>query len=999
MHPNQYGINILNLLTIKIKLLLFLLLFPTFVSASQKIPLALDKYFAQTWDTRDGLPHNTINALAQSADGYLWIGTWEGLARFNGREFKIFIRGSATGLPDSAVKSLTSGANGDLLIAGARGGLSERKKRAWQPRKGAATLINHAIYDNEQGIWLGLEEKGLVFRDNQAEQDKTIIADVRVFKIAQARDNTLWLATNKGLYSVINKNEVTHYDSGMGLPDTPVYTVMITKQQQLIVGTEHGVFTLVNNHFISLDPRLNTEAVQSLLQDSNDDIWVGTTNNGLYRLSDNGLEKLDDNKGLPNNRIVSMVEDKEHSIWVGTNAGLFRLREAPFITLTTEQGLAGDYVRSVLSHSDGSLLVGSSKGLSKISGNQVKTIDLGENEKSISVLSLAEGINGDVLVGSYTQGVFKLVNNKLVPDKNINSRLESNEVRSILVDSEGNTWVGTTAGIVKFLKTGEVQYINQQSGLPANFIMALAEDDLGQVWIGTGVGVASYRAGVLKTYPLTDSFDAEYAFGFHIEPDAVWMATDRGILRIDLATSQIDGITRENGLPIDKFFQIVVDNYGAFWLTSNRGVIKIAGQEIDNILTGKANIVDYQIFKEGAGLLSSQANGGSTPAATLHNDGTIWLATAKGVSQVSQHRLNRMAEQQLPVTIEQFIVDGNNFPIPEDDNITLPAGATHLAVYYAGLGFLNSDRIQYQTQLIGFNSDWLDKKHQTYTEFTNLSPGQYTFQMRAKYPDGKWHEQVASLTFNIEYYYWQTRVFKLAMIIIFALMLYTAYRYRLIKIELNAERLEQLIAKQTIELKQQAKLFAHQATHDQLTGLPNRRAFDNWCESDFTQAKVSEKGLSLVIIDIDYFKRVNDGYSHLVGDKVIQTIAEILSQHFSQHKLDIKCARWGGEEFTLLIPTIKEQAVEICEEVRIVVQNYDFHSIAHGLNITISIGLTDNIEAGEYDKAITLADKALYFAKHNGRNQVIVYSPQVSSKDRVIESSSHMERRKTEYST
>ena len=983
MSPIKYtplisGINILNLSMILIKLLLFLLLIPSFVSASQKTPLSLDKYFAQTWDTRDGLPHNAINALAQSEDGYLWIGTWEGLARFNGREFKVFLRGSATGLPDSAVKSLTARANGDLLIAGARGGLSELKNRTWQPRLDASTLINHAIYDNEQGIWLGLEEKGLVYRDNKTEQESTIIADVRVFKIAKALDNTIWLATNKGLYSVINKNEVTHYDSGMGLPDTPVYTVMITKQQQLIIGTENGVFTFEDNHFISLDPRLSTEAVMSLLQDSNNDIWIGTTNNGLYRLSDSGLEKLDDNKGLPNNRIVSMVEDKEQSIWIGTSAGLFRLREAPFITLTTEQGLTGNYVRSVLSHSDGSLWVGSSKGLSKISGNKINTIKLRGNERSISVLSLAEGINGDVLVGSYTQGVFNVVNNKLVPNKTINNRIDSKEVRSILVDSKGDTWVGTTAGIAKFFKTGEVKYINQQSGLPANFIMALAEDDSGQVWIGTGVGVASYRAGVLKTYPLANTFDAEYAFGFHIEPDAVWMATDRGILRIDLATSKISGITRENGLPIDKFFQIVVDEYGAFWLTSNRGVIKIAGQEIDNILTGKAKTIDYQIFKEGSGLLSSQANGGSTPAATLHNDGTIWLATAKGVSQVSQHRLNRIAEQQLPVTIEQLIVDGSNFPIPEGNNITLPAGATHLAIYYAGLGFLNSERIQYQTQLIGFDKDWLDKKHQTYTEFTNLSPGQYTFQMRAKYPDGKWHEQVASLTFNIEYYYWQTRIFKLAMMMIFALVLYTAYRYRLIKIQLNEERLEQLIAKQTIELKQQAKLFAHQATHDQLTGLPNRRAFDSWCESDFALAKASEKVISLAIIDIDYFKQVNDGYSHMVGDKVIKTIAEILSQHFSQHKLGIKCARWGGEEFTLLIPTNKEQAADICEEVRIIVQRNNFHSIAPGLSITISIGLTDNIEASGYDKVITLADEALYCAKNNGRNQVIMYSPQVS---------------------
>lgn len=933
--------------------------------------LPLSDYYTQTWTTHDGLPHNGINAISQTSDGYLWIGTWEGLARFNGREFKVFTRGSKIGLPDSAIKSLTSTQEGKLLVAGARGGLSERSNQQWSPKPSAPTMINHAIYDSNKNLWLALEGKGLIYRNNVNQQDTIIINNIRAYKIVQDNEGTIWVATNKGLFSVKNKTLVRHFGKHYGLPQTPANTVLLTKEKQLIVGTQQGAYKLVNGFFQPLHAQLANERISSLLQDAHNNIWLGTDNHGIFRLNKNNVEQLDDHHGLPNNKISSLYQDKEQSIWVGTSSGLFRLREAPFITLTTEQGLSGNYIRSVLSHSNGSLWVGNSKGLNKIENDLISTIKVTHSNENISVLSLAETPEKQVLVGTYNRGLYIVTNNELHKLMTTENGLPSNEIRSILVDSTKNLWLGTSSGLVKVSPDHNIEVFNKQSGLPASFIMALVEDSLGRIWVGTGDGIASYDKGSIQTYRLNDKFDAEYAFGFHIEKNSLWMATDRGLIHIDLTTNEMSAVTKENGLPVDKIFQVVIDNNNTFWLTSNRGVISITREQINNVIQGKSKSIDYNLFAEGVGLLTSQANGGSTPAATLHHDGSVWIATAKGVSHINHERLQRMTETTMPVAIEQLNVDGKSYTILP--KVKLPEGASRITIHYAGLGYLMAKHIEYQTQLIGFDQQWQNKNNQTFTEFTNLAPGTYTFQMRAKYPNGHWQENIATISFTITPFYWQTTFFKFFIALIFCFALFTIYRYRMITIEHSQIKLKKLVAQQTIELQKQTELFSYQANHDQLTGLFNRRAFDAWCNSDFKKAKLNNHPLTIAILDIDHFKKVNDEYSHLIGDQVIKSIANILDKLIQDSSPQAKLARWGGEEFTILINSDEKKAYDFCELLRITIKNYDFSDIADALNITISVGLTDNSEVTEYDKMISRADQALYFAKHNGRNQVKIY--------------------------
>ncbi|GAA6174065.1 diguanylate cyclase [Colwellia sp. KU-HH00111] len=945
--------------------------------------LPLSDYFTQTWNTHDGLPHNGINAISQSRDGYLWIGTWEGLARFNGREFKVFSRGSKVGLPDAVIKSLTATTDGKLLVAGARGGLSERLDNQWSPQPSASTMINHAIYDTKGDLWLALEGKGLIYRNRDSQQNTLIINNLRAYKIVEDNNQTIWVATNKGLYSVKNKTLVRHIDQTLGLPTTMSHTVLFTKEKTLIVGTQQGAYQLINGFFYPLHPQLSNKSITSLLQDSNNNIWIGTNGHGIFRLTGNQLEHLDDSSGLPNNNITSLYQDNELSIWVGTSSGLFRLREAPFITLTTKQGLAGNYIRSVLSHSNGSLWIGSSKGLNVLSKNNISPITNGASNAKVSVLSLAETPENQVLVGTYAQGLFIVQNNQLRASMTTKDGLPSNEIRSILVDSNDNLWLGTASGLVKKSPGGTLTLFNQQNGLPANFIMTLAEDSIGTIWIGTGNGIASYHKGTLQTYRLNEQFDAEYAFGFHVESNSLWMATDRGLIHLDLDTNNMNAVTKENGLPVDKIFQIVVDNNNTFWLTSNQGVISITRNQISNVIEGKATRVNYKLFAEGVGLLSSQANGGSTPAATLHQDGSVWIATAKGVSHINHQRLQRTAETKIPVVIEQLNVDGQLYPIT--GQVELPQGSSRITLQYAGLGYLMAEHIEYQTQLVGFDKQWQNNNNQGYTEFTNLEPGSYTFQMRAKYPNGQWQADIAEVSFTILPFYWQTTLFKVFIMAVLSIVLYSIYHYRMLAIERIQKQLKKQVHQQTIKLQKQTELFAYQANHDQLTGLFNRRAFDSWCNKDFKQAKSSKQAITIAILDIDHFKSVNDKYSHIVGDMIIKDVATILQKLVQECSYQAKLARWGGEEFTLLLYCDQTKAYDFCELLRTTVKNHIFAEVNDNLNITVSIGLTDNSKVEGYDKMISYADQALYFAKHHGRNQVKIYQSNDGDSNKIVD--------------
>jgi diguanylate cyclase (GGDEF)-like protein len=971
--------------------LLFLLLSTSF--SCQASPTRLADYFQESWTTRDGLPHNTINSINQSEDGYLWLATWEGAARFNGREFEVFGRGDRTGLPDSGIRSLNKDQAGNLLLAGSRGGVSRRAVTGWQSWPEFNVLLNAVAEDSHGNLWLASEGQGLFLQapDGSRQQFTTaqgLPSDV-VHSLLPDASGRLWIGTGRGLVwldTATNKPDIHHCT---GLPAVPVFA-LAKYRDSLVVGTERGLFRYANDIAALLSDALNNMPVSALLV-QDEQIWIGTTDRGLLRYSELGLETLSMTGGLPNNRILSLYLDREKSVWVGTNGGLFRLRDAPFVTYTTDQGLAGDYVRAVMPHSDGSIWLGTSQGISRYSAKGMERIDISAASRGQSVLSLVEAPDGAVWIGTYTDGVLRFEHGRITTKYNRAAGLFANEIRALALDDEGGLWVGGGQGL-NFVSKAGIKSFGKAEGLPTPFVMALYLHTDGRLFIGTGGGVAVRQPdGNISKVDFSALDGAEYAFGFLADPiaDILWMTTDRGLVAYDLSTGELTLLGRKLGVPFDKVFQTVVDKEHNLWLSSNRGILRLKRQQVEQALAGNRSGLDFELYGESDGMQSAQANGGSMQAAALALDGSIWFATSKGASMVQPSALPRFASNTPPVVIEGLKVDGVTVSLRQ--GLKLPAGSSRLELQFAGLGFIMPQRIQYSTKLKGFDAAWVSRGGNNTAEYTNLPPGEYHFAVKAAYPQGEWSEQQAQFHFVILPYFWQRPVFWLSFTAFNIALAGFLLRLRLLTVKRREHLLRQQVAEKTVELqqqadylrsvdkerselllqiKQQAQEFEQQARLDTLTGLPNRRAFDEALARECARARRSERPLCLVLLDIDHFKQVNDIYNHTIGDEVLKRVASAIS---SLCREEDSVARWGGEEFALLLPNTNIRvAQEICERLRKAIMQIDCSAIAADLTITASLGIAEFSAEMPHDKLLTRSDGALYQAKQAGRNRVAV---------------------------
>jgi len=956
---------------------LFVLTMAVSVSADfDDLPLA--ELHRQTWTTRDGIPHNTVNAIAQTPDGYLWLATWEGVARFNGHRFRVYERSPETGLPDSGVLSLSLDGQGQLVVAGARGGVVITDGQQWLPleRAHGQAMITHARMARHDQLWLATQGGGVLHRrlgpDLETIEETRLLPDASAYWIAPDADGRVWVATSRGLLRVSGDESVL-FDAEHGLPPVPVLSILHGSGTDMLVGTENGLYQrqAEARSFQPLDLAFQDMAISTLLRDKGGAIWVGTVAHGLFRIAADGrINRLGTADGLPNNRVLALHEDFEGSLWVGTNGGLFRLREAPFVTYTRRQGLAGNFVRVVMPHSDGSLWVGTSEGVSRLFDGRIEPVTIDGSELTLSTLSLAELANGDVLIGTHSDGVLRWRDGRLLGVYDRSSGLPSNDIRIMVQDSRERIWIGTAGGLVRMDDDG-LRVFTPEDGLPGNFIIALHEDSEGRVWVGTGFGLAGSLGERFEAISLLHLDEAMYVYGIHTDPqrDSLWLATDRGLIRFDPASGDMTIVGRVAGLPIDKLFQAVQDQRGGMWLTSNRGILRIDRENAHAFADGRADAVDYELYAEGDGMVSAQANGGAGPAAAWHA-GRIWIATAAGVAAVDPDFLTRYEDSALPVSIERFEVDGRSIPLVAR-GFELQPGTSRIAIGYAGLGFVMPQRIQYRTRLDGFDDDWVFRSSQSIAEYTNLGPGTYTFRVSAAYPSGSWNDSEASIRFSIAPLPWQQPWFWIGVALAGLVMLAALIQLRMRQLQRRARVLHDQVNEKTRELKHQAQAFERQARVDELTGLANRRAFDEWLADAFDRTRKSGKTLCVVVMDLDHFKQVNDRFDHTVGDEVMRIVANVLRDHIRQGD---QAARWGGEEFTLTFPDCHSaRAARICERIRQAIEAVDLSGTASDLRITASFGISDSSHAETYTELVRQADQALYKAKEQGRNRVVQY--------------------------
>ena len=925
---------------------------------------SINDYFMESWTSDDGLPHNSVNAIAQTDDGYLWFATWEGVARFNGLKFELYGRSPKTGIIDAGTRALVADDNNRLWVGGARGGLTLRQGYDWYPQPPAPSLVNHILIDQDSNQWIAVEGKGVYLRLNNTEQADQLILDKSASRIVQSARYGIVAVANDGIYQLTS-------EGAQALPVPEVlkgayfYYVSVSVTGDLLVGSSQGAWRYRNGEFSPLSNQLQQTSVTVVQERQQGVVWLGTISQGLGRLTDKGLEFLDEASGLPNNRVISFLQDNEGSIWIGTNGGVMRLRKAPFVSVTEEDGLRGNFVRTVLPLDDGRILAGSSQGLSILEGGKAHALSAPAANQP--VLSLLQSSTGGVWVGTQARGVYQLRDDIMLQRYTTKDGLPTDEVRALHKDQHNNLWIGTTEGVALVDPQGNVKTFDRRnSGLPDDYIMAFTEDTAGRIWIGTAVGLAYYQNDVITAVDLRDYEGAEYVFGFLLDNHYLWITTDRGLIRYDTETGHIGLVGKPSGLPIDKLFQVVYDGLGSLWLTSNRGIWKLSYAEAHAVADGKESTIHFEHFDKADGMGSSQANGGSNPTAAVTGDGQLVFATAHGVSLIYPNSIKQLYKYRLPVVVESIQYDGKT--VNPAENISVAPDVNRVRFTYAGLGYVMPKRLQYRTKLVGYEDEWTYRGNQTIAEYTNLPPGDYRFILAARFPYGTWRQGEFAYEFRVEPSIWQQPMVRLGLIMLAILLFGGAFYWRINWLKRRQAYLTEQVALQTRELKQQSDLYERLSNEDALTGLFNRRAFDMQLRSEFYLANDC---LVVAILDIDFFKQVNDQYSHLVGDEVIKGVAKQLNDALQAPDI---AARWGGEEFTLLLHGSEAKALQMCQDIKTKITSQRFSSQGQEFAITVSIGLAEARASEDYQEIIKKADKALYAAKENGRNRIECYS-------------------------
>lgn len=954
-----------------------------FFTVSSAMALAqssrLSDLYRQSWTTRDGLPHNAVNAIAQTPDGYLWFATWEGVARFNGRNFENFDRARVPQMPDSAFRALLVEQDGSLLAGGGRGGVLQHEGRAWQTLPNAPGLVTEMLRDRTGLLWVGTENSGLWrIAPNGSTQFFGIAEGLQALSahgMAEDAEGRIWISTAAGLH-LREAERFLMPAAWPGLPAGPATAVSVDRKGVLLVATPNGAYRnegAGSPRFALLHPSLAGVPVTRILAHPDGSFWIGTLNQGLMRLGAFGLEKLGTGTGAPNSRVLALHRDHEGNVWVGTHAGLFRFSEAPFVSLTREQGLSNDYARSVLALPDGSLLVGTSQGLNRLVGSRVERVGQGTPLEGLSILSLALTADGDYWIGSQGQGALRWSKGRIAEQLTQSDGLPSDEVRALTLANDGALWIGTPKGVFRRTST-KIEAFSKGTGLADDFTFSLETDSRGRVWVGTGLGASVWEGGTFRRVDLSSLAGVEAVLDFHeaLDGDAMWIATDRGLVRVPTSGTP-GGIGLEQGLPFEKIFGVTTDVSGNLWISGNRGVVRLMHAEAASVALGQRTTLHAERFTEADGMASAQCNGGSNPSIALRSDGSLWVPTAIGVAGLDPTRLKHLEQVAPPVVIESLLVDGREQAI--NGSLALAPGSRRVEIRFAGLSYVMPERIRYRQRLQGFDNTWIEGGGDSESEFTNLPPRDYVFQVEAAHPRGQWGQSKAELHFSVLPSFWQQRLTWAVAVLIFAVLVFALVTWRLRRLSTNEQTLRRVVEERTAQLqiqkeqlREQAERFAQQASEDPLTGLTNRRGFDAALAREFSRWQRTGTPLCVAMLDIDHFKRVNDRWSHDVGDIVLKRMAMILRH--SMRVADVP-ARWGGEEFSILMPeTPLEEAVQMCERLRRRLSELDFSDIDPELQITASFGVSAAEEGTDQSRFLSRADAALYRAKDKGRNRV-----------------------------
>jgi signal transduction histidine kinase/ligand-binding sensor domain-containing protein len=772
--------------------------------------LDISQYAHTSWKIRDGFTKGTITSIAQTPDGYLWLGTQFGLVRFDGIRAVPWQPPGGQRLPSDWIYSLLVSRDGTLWI-GTHDGLTSWKdgKLTQYPELADFTIVS-LFEDHEGTIWAPSITFGpspppvrlcAVLR-GRAQCYGEGIFHQPIDSVYEDSAGNLLLGGFDGLWRW-KPGPPQRYDA------SAAHQIVEDDTGGLIVGAADGLKKLVAGKLERYPlPGIEFQFTpEHLLRSSDGSVWIGTVEHGLLHLNGGRVDWFAQRDGLSGDNVHKIFQDHEGNIWTATGAGLDRFRDYAVATISSNQGLRDESVWSVLGARDGSVWLGSFIGLSRWKDGNVTVFSSPDSsevrsaaELSRSAAKIVRFVNSSGLSGpgeslfedrggqiwaTTSKGIVRWDGNRFAPVNGV----PGSQVYAMAEDSEGAMWVGNSReGLFRVPHDGAVERIAWSRLGHSDYAYGMAVDpSRGGLWLGF------YRGGVVywKDGEVRSSFTPADGLGSGVVAQlrfgsrgTLWAATQSGLSRIVLNSiglsrsddGHISTLTSKNGLPCDTVHWSIEDDDHSVWLYMPCGLVQIAQSELDAWVsdpTRKALTTVYDV-SDGVGL--STALGGYGPHVSKSPDGRIWFTAFGGVRVIDPHRLpfNKLPP---PVHIEQISADGKTYD--PANGLQLPPRVRDLTVDYTALSFVAPEKIHFRYKLEGQDPVWREVVNDRQVQYSNLAPRHYTFRVMASNNSGVWNETGASLEFSVLPAFYQTNWFRLLCVTAFVGLLWAVYRLRL----------------------------------------------------------------------------------------------------------------------------------------------------------------------------------------------------------------------------
>ena len=736
------------------------------------IPVETDRPVPEVWQVPEGLPHNEVTSVAQTPDGYLWVGTRGGLARFDGIRFEVF-RGNTPGLEDRSIDKLFVDSEGGLWIATASGHLACFTKGRFQPMGGEQGWSGRRVVafalDLAHRLWL-MDSTGRawVYKEGR-------------FEVAGGRA----AEPNPGLHSWVLDKSCGRWalDAGRRLQrwrggkwevvadpaggfSGRIQWVAPARSGGLWVADEGFIRRIDGDRWtadLAGNP-VNAESPTAVSGDSEGHLWLGTSGSALFRIpvdqSPAGALPLE---GIPTGTINDVFEDREGNIWVASDGGgLIALRPGVFRSFGMAEGLPSEPITALAEETPGRLVVGTLGGGMYFfeAGRFFGPVSM--LGRSVSVESLLARREGGIWAGTRAEGLL-LLNGMKSARFSTREGLASPSVLSLFEDRAGVLWVGHPSGLSRYDGTRFTQF-TAADGLPDSPVRAIAQDSQGDLWIGTADGLARLQKGKFTRWTSRDGLAGNQIQTLLPGSNGeIWIGSvDGGLSRFK--DGNFFNYLARNGLPDESITTLLEDDSGRLWVGTGHGVFRVAVSELEEVADGTKARLEGVTYETRDGLASIQLAVGQ-PAGLRSSDGSLWFATPHALNRVFPGRLSRNSVPP-PVAIEQVTINGERVysnadvtgRVTEDapPSILVPAGRRHVEISYTALSFNSPTQTRFRIQLEGAEAVDHDVGSRRIAFYDGLPPGSYRFRVSAANSDGVRSLTSATLEFGVKAFLWET---------------------------------------------------------------------------------------------------------------------------------------------------------------------------------------------------------------------------------------------------